>query len=81
MKDEAKIICPNCGTAIDVNNYVNSQIELITHEEKRRIEDKFNKLTSDLNKLKQTIQQITEQKEEAEDRLADSERMTINKDE
>jgi len=71
MKDEAKIICPNCGTAIDVNNYVNSQIELITHEEKRRIEDKFNKesqanqrkLEIEIDKLKKEQERIDTEKQ------------------
>lgn len=44
---EQVLICPNCGTSIDVNNYVNSQVEQKIIEQKQLINKEYEKKIND----------------------------------
>lgn len=48
------IQCPKCGEMLDINNYVNQQVQLLSQAEKKKLENEFNnKLEEILNKEKE----------------------------
>lgn len=72
MNNETKIICPNCGHEIDVNNVITHQLE---EEYKKKFNDRLalekGKIQNEFAQIEQQKQALEKQKEEQEKLVAE----------